>query len=278
MLLPMSSAVRHDASALRHRRDVRPIHFPGEEREDEKVPERPIHLWMRTALWLILDHAFGHVHATGSEQFFYFNARDPRRCCAPDVWLKLDGRTLSNEVWKTWERGAPEVVVEITSKSDRERWTWEEKLERFHEMGAREVVRFDPEALPGERLRIWDRIDDDLVERVVEGDASPCVVLGLFWVVAPIGEIPEPGPKLRLARDVEGQNLLPTPIEAANLAAETAQRDAQSAQREAESAQREAAAARIARETAERRVAELEAQLASRPPGPSSPRGGRRPR
>ncbi|WP_437931791.1 hypothetical protein WMF37_21890 [Sorangium sp. So ce291] len=40
-----------------------------------------------------------------------------------------------------------------------------------------ELVAFDPEAAPGERLRVWDRIDGDLVERVVEGERSPCTVL-----------------------------------------------------------------------------------------------------
>jgi len=242
MIMPMSSA-----APLRYRRDVRPLHFPGEEREDEKVPERPIHLRMRTMLWLILEHAYGREHATGSEQFMYFNARDPRRCCAPDVWLKLAAKTPTYEVWKTWERGAPELVVEITSKSDQERWTWEEKVERFHEMGSREVVRFDPEGAPGSRLRVWDRIDDDLVERVVEGDASPCLVLGLWWVVAPLEDL---GPALRLAHDIEGQRLLPTPVEAERLG-----REAERLGREAE---------RLGREAAERRVAELEAELARR--------------
>ena len=118
----------------------------------------------------------------------------------------------ATEVWKTWERGAPELVVEITSRSDQERWPWEEKLGRFHEMGSREVVRFDPEAAPGQRLRVWDRVEGDLVERVVEGDASPCLVLALWWEVAPLEDI---GHALRLARDVQGRDLLPTPVEAA---------------------------------------------------------------
>jgi len=97
MLMSMSSAVRQGRPGLRYRRDVRPLHFPGEEREDEKVPERLIHLRMRTALWQILQHAYGREHATGSEQFIYFNARDPRRCCAPDAWLKLGAQAPATE-------------------------------------------------------------------------------------------------------------------------------------------------------------------------------------
>jgi hypothetical protein len=35
-----------------------------------------------------------------------------------------------------------------------------------------ELVSFDAEAEPGSRLRVWDRIDDDLVEREVSADAT----------------------------------------------------------------------------------------------------------
>jgi hypothetical protein len=103
---------------------------------------------------------------------------------------------------------------------------WSEKLERYHELGVRELVRFDADAEPGARLQAWDRIDDDLVERAVDGDATTCVTLGLDWVVAPLANYPL---ALRLARDGV---MLKTPDEA--------------------------------RADADRRIAELEAELASR--------------
>jgi hypothetical protein len=46
------------------------------------------------------------------------------------------------------------------------------------------VVRFDCDASEGARLRVWDRVEGDLVERVVEGDRTPCTVLGGVGEVA----------------------------------------------------------------------------------------------
>jgi len=47
-------------------------------------------------------------------------------------------------------------------------------------------VRFDPEAPEGARIRVWDRVREDLVERVVTGDRAPCVTLGVDWCVRQI--------------------------------------------------------------------------------------------
>jgi Uma2 family endonuclease len=209
-LMPMSSSARRGAESLRHRRPVQPLLFPSREPENERVPESKRHLVLRTALYQVLSLELRGAHSVGSEQFIYWNARDPRRCCSPDAFVKLGVRDELFETWKTWERGVPELVVEIASRSDREPLTWQEKLERFHELGAREVVRFDADAPAGERVRVWDRIDDDLVERIVEGDRTPCVTLGLFWVVAPVDGV-DPG--LRLARDTGGHDVLASPLE-----------------------------------------------------------------
>jgi Uma2 family endonuclease len=217
------------SSSLRHLRPARPLAFPSDEPDEEKLGESIDHLRLRTALWQILEHELAGRATAGSEQFVYFNARDPRRVCCPDAFVKL-GIVLEHfPVIKVWEHGAPELVVEIVSKSDRERWSRDEKLARFHEAGVREVVFFDRKAREGRRIRVWDRIDDDLVERAVEGDRAPCVTLDLWWVVAPIER---DRIALRLARDREGRVLLPTPNDA--------------------------------RRAAERRVTELEARLARR--------------
>ncbi len=209
-LMPMSFSARRGAETLRHRRPVQPLLFPSTEPENERVPESKRHLVLRTALYQVLSLELRGVHSVGSEQFIYWNARDPRRCCSPDAFVKLGVRDEMFETWRTWERGVPELVVEILSSSDRERLTWQEKLERFHELGVREVVRFDPDAPCGERLRVWDRIEDDLVERVVEGDATPCVTLGLFCVVGPVDGV-DVG--LRLARDARGEDVLASALE-----------------------------------------------------------------
>ena len=65
---------------------------------------------------------------------------------------------------------------------------------------------------------MWDRIEHDLVERVVTDDKTPCVTLGLTLLVGPVDEYPI---GLRLARDAEGADLVLTEKEG-RVAAETA--------------------------------------------------------
>lgn len=198
---------------FRHGRQVyvrapKPIHFPSEERPEEHVAETKRHLLVRTTLFLLLEEAFARA-AVGSDQFVYIDAVDPRKCLAPDAFVKLGAKNDSFDTWKVWERGAPDLAVEIVSDSDRSESDWAEKLERYQASGIGEVVRFDAEneARP---LQVWDRVQGELVERVASGPASrECVALGLWWVVVPSSE----GPLLRLARDRDGRTLLPTPNE-----------------------------------------------------------------
>lgn len=203
------------------------------------MPETKRHLEIRTLLYLVLK-TFSDRAAIGSTQFVYWSASDPSRCLAPDAFVRLGTPDTTFGSWKTWERGAPELAVEIVSEHDADRQTWAEKLGKYHELGVLELVAFDPEAAPGERLRVWDRIDGDLVERVVEGEHSPCTVLDLHWVVVPAAGQPA---ALRLARTPDGAELVPTPEEAERRRAETEQ---------------------AARASAERRIAELEAELRRR--------------
>jgi hypothetical protein len=227
----MSSArLVTSASAVRHLHPVRAVVFPSE----AKVPEGTRHFELRTFLYQVLKLAFAAEAGIGSDQFVYYDGRSPRRCLAPDVFVHVGAPHVAVMSWKTWERGVPQLCVEIVSDPETEiEEAWDAKLERYHELGAFELVLFDPEGQPGRRLRVWDRVDDDLVERVVEHDRTPCLTLDLHWVVVPVGEHPA---GLRLARDAEGRDLLPT----------------------------EAEAAHGAREAAERRVAELEEELRRR--------------
>jgi len=189
---------------LRYRRDVRPLHFPESEPEELRVPEGKAHVMLKTALWMILRAALRPSNSIGCDQFVYWLANNNRRACAPDVFVKLGVPDFVFGSWKTWEHGTPELAVEIVRPFDGKRLTWHERFERYYEMGIRELVRFDPEKPPGERLRVFDRVEGDLVERVVESDTSPCVTLGLTWVVAPLDGL-EVG--LRLA-DANGALLL----------------------------------------------------------------------
>jgi Uma2 family endonuclease len=191
---------------VRHLRPPRPIHFPVE----EQVPEGIVHMRVRTFLWQLLEFALGPEHHVGSDQFVYWNARDPKRCLAPDVFVRLGVRQSRAGSWKSWiEGGAPELAIEIVSPSDAAGLPLQEKLTRYHELGVLELIRLDPEAPSGARLRAWDRVEEDLVEREVEGDRTPCVTLGLTWIVAPVGEEPI---GLRL-EDAEGR-LVESKVEA----------------------------------------------------------------
>ena len=192
---------------LRYVRAPEPIHFPDE----AEVPEGKRHLALRTLLWRVLQLALGPAHSVGSEQFVYWNARDARRALAPDAFVKLGVPDRAFGSWQTWrDGGTPELAVEIISPNEGDGMAWDEKLARYHELGVRELVRFDPEAPAGQRLRAWDRVHEDLVERRIEGERTPCMTLGLEWTVAAGGG--DPG-ALRLADDAG--RVLPSPEEAA---------------------------------------------------------------
>jgi hypothetical protein len=227
---------------VRHLREPHPIHFP----EAAEVPEGKRHLLLRTFLFRLLQFALGPGHSVGSEQFVYWNARDARRNLAPDVFVKLSVPDTSFGSWKTWENGgAPELAVEIVSPHEGDGVDWHEKLARYHELGVKELVRFDPDAHEGARLRVWDRVRGDLVERQLGADRTPCLTLGVNWVVCPVAGEPV---GLRLADD-DGR-----PLEMPEEAAERARKVAE--ERRAEETR--------AREAAEARVRELEEELARR--------------
>jgi hypothetical protein len=225
-------------AAVRYLRAPQPIHFP----EEAEVPEGKRHLVLRTFLFRLLQFALGPTHSVGSEQFVYWNAREPRRCLSPDVFVKKGVADSSFGSWKTWQQGGvPELAVEIVSPNEGDGVPWDDQLTRYHELGVQELVRFDPEAPDGRRLRAWDRLREDLVERQITGDRTPCLALGLSWAVCPVESEPA---GLRLVDD-EGRVL------------ET--REEAEARGHAEEAR--------ARAEAEARVRELEAALAKRSSG-----------
>ncbi len=131
---------------LRYVRAPEPIYFP----EEAEVPEGKRHFALRTFLFRVLQLALGPTHSLGSDQFVYWNARDARRTLSPDVFVKLDTPDTSFGSWKTWKNGGvPELAIEIISPNEGDGVAWEEKLARYHELGVRELVRFDPEEHEG---------------------------------------------------------------------------------------------------------------------------------
>jgi hypothetical protein len=140
-------------------------------------------------------------------------------------------------------------------------------------------VRFDPKNRK-HPVRVWDAIDGDLVERSADDpDLLACEALGLWWRVV---THPEDGPTLRLARDREGRDILPTPDEvAAEAMADAANsREAAAKSREAEEKAHEAterarADAAREREANERLQAELAVLRAKVGPAKAGAGGGK---
>lgn len=199
----MSESVTIDGR--RYVRAPEPVFFP----EFELVPESKRHLEQRTLLYQILKLAFAEHAAIGCDQFVYWDPTDPRQCLAPDGFVRLGVPDDLFRSWKVWERGAPEVAVEIISSIDERDRNWEKKLESYRRLGVRELVRFDPESEPAS-LRVWDAIDQDLVEREGVGRIAPSRCLPGAWVVI---DDAKQGPVLRLSRDDVGDQLYLTPAE-----------------------------------------------------------------
>ncbi|HSO39958.1 MAG TPA: Uma2 family endonuclease [Labilithrix sp.] len=231
------------ASALLHVRPAEPLHFPEQEPESERGQGRR-HLKLCHALFEMLCAACVPEHTVGADQFVYFDAADPRRCLVPDAFVTLGVPDHDFDSSLVWEEGTPAVAFEVLSPSDSpERWTFEEKLRRYRALGVDELVTVHLDAPPGERLRVWDRLEHDLVERVVEGDRTPCLSLGLTVLVGPVNEYPV---GVRLARDADGRDLVLT------------EREGRAAEAKARAEQR------VAQQRLEERNAELERELAAR--------------
>src|SRR5262249_16431424 len=81
-LLVIRHAPGRDPKGLRYRHAPSPIHFPAE----AEVPESRRHLILRTYLLLVAQHEYQGRHSLGCDQFVYWNASDPRRNVAPDLF------------------------------------------------------------------------------------------------------------------------------------------------------------------------------------------------
>lgn len=250
-----SEALQHGSpeQGFEYLRPLKPRRFPVE----AKVPESLRHFELRTALYQLLSFFLRGRAAVGSDQFVYYDASNPQACLAPDVYLKLGSDYSDITSWKTWEHGTPELAVEIASRSDAPEEPWEKKLTRYHRLGVRELVRFDPRA--PEQLRIWDYVEGDLAERRVQPNSAVASrVLAVWWVVASHERW---GRMVRISLDAAGQELIQSELE---VEAEGRRREAEARQHEAEARQHEAEARQAAealRQQAEARQVEAEARV-----------------
>jgi Uma2 family endonuclease len=237
-------------------REIKPVAFPETDPEWE-MGESTQHQLLCEVLRSLLRIATNEQMVC-SDQFLYFDGSNPKRKCAPDAFVKLGMPWAPIRSWKIWESGVPELCVEVLSPSEFENLTLEEKLARFHIIGVPEVVAFDPDGRVGERLRAWDRVDGDLVERVVQEERTPCRALAMTFVIAP-APMHHLEAALRLWDPVRNA-LVPTLAEAerAEKEAERAEKEAERAEKEAERAEKEAERAEKEAVRAEKEVAQVE--------------------
>ena len=98
--------------ALQYVRAPAPIHFPVE----EEMPEGFAHLVVRTFLFRLLSFALGAAHTVASDQFVFWNASDPKRRLAPDVFVRLN-HPIAPILWAlTAEHGF--IVIRLTFPPD----------------------------------------------------------------------------------------------------------------------------------------------------------------
>jgi len=190
----------------RYRQVLPPRYFPVE----NQAPVSLLHVRRRTLLWQSLELELHGSASVGSSQFVYWRATDPDTRLAPDVFVHVGQDAGLFDCWKTWRLGPVHLAVEIVDPSQAPAMAWQDQFELYRALGVWELLRFDPAGPESERLRLWDRVDDVLLEREVGASGEYSEVLGLWWVTV---ADPDLGPVLRIAHDPEGRELVPTPVE-----------------------------------------------------------------
>ena len=215
------------------------IEYPFE--DDEPLAETEYQYEPLTYAVAALKAHFGSrndVYAQG-DMFVYYRMNDPSSVVAPDVFVVIGAQgNHKRNSWFTWREGnkAPAFVMEIASEST---WRWDASGKRdiYAEIGVTEYWRFDPTgecfipSLTGERLMDGDYIPIEVVEDDEGTLRGHSEVLNLDICV-------RDGLELRLHDPVRGEWLM-------------YYQEAQDALQ----------SERAAREAAEQRIRELEAQL-----------------
>lgn len=191
-----------------------------------------------------LKHHFrnnSHAYVSGNLLWFYQQG-DRRRHVSPDVLVRIGAPRGNRLNYLQWlEGGAPQVVIELTSKSTRREDTGR-KFELYQNLGVEEYYLFDPlnEYLKP-RFRCFHRYGSQLLPRLGEVIYSPA--LGLEFLTV--------NEKLRL-RDPHSRRLLETAeLELALAECQRADEETERAEQERARAQEERAKAEEERQRAD---------------------------
>ncbi|HSO00312.1 MAG TPA: Uma2 family endonuclease [Candidatus Nanopelagicales bacterium] len=154
----------------------------------------------------------------GSDNFFAWVREEPLVRVSPDVYVLDDPPPPPRpKSWQTWLPGhrPPRWALEIVSED----WAkdYEDGPPKYAQLGVKELVIFDPAAVTeGAKrarrvpLQVYRRDADGAFVRVYAGEGpAESAELGGFLVVVREGA----APRLRIARDAGGADLVPTPEE-----------------------------------------------------------------
>jgi Uma2 family endonuclease len=210
---------------------------------------------------LARERSWSRVYV-GSDQFFAWVPEEPQVRVSPDVYLLDDPPPPPPPAsWQTWREGhrPPRFAVEIVSGDEQhpDRWRkdYDQGPQKYAQLGTRELVIFDPQAALGHArnprrvaLQCYRREPDGGFVRVYRGPGPlHSFELAAYLLVVTEGSVA----RLRVSRDLQGHDRVPTAAEARDAALEN--RDIALEDRDAE---------RQARERAERELAELRAKVA----------------
>lgn len=175
----------------------------------------------------------------GEDEFFGWVPGEPLVRVSPDVFIHPQPPPPPlPRMWETWRPGhyPPRFALEIVSEDWKK--DYEDNPTKYWQLGARELVIFDPGARGAAPvpIQIYRRDPDESFVRVYAGPGPAYSAELDAWLVIH-GE--GPSARLRLTRDAAGTDLVPTAAEARE-AAEHAKREAEAARDRAEHARREA--------------------------------------
>jgi len=120
------------------------------------------------------------VYVSGNLLIYYVKD-NPKKVVAPDVFVVLGVPKHLRPIYKVWEEGkGPDVVIEITSKTTRER-DEEDKPAIYQAMGVQEYFQYDPTGdylMPALRGRRLDTSGDyQLIPPMSQNGGSGVLVL-----------------------------------------------------------------------------------------------------